>query len=37
MRAGVSWQRGWLLLGVAGLMAWSGMARADAVLDWLNR
>jgi len=37
MQAGVSWRQGWLLLGVAGLMAWSGMARADAVLDWLNR
>ena len=37
MRAGEGWRQGWLLLGVAGLMAWSGVARADAVLDWLNR
>jgi sigma-E factor negative regulatory protein RseB len=37
MRVGAGWWQGWWVLGVAGLMAWSGAARADAVLDWLNR
>ncbi len=31
------WRQGWLLLGVVGLMAWSGALRADDVLEWLNR
>lgn len=30
-------QHGWLAAGVAGLLLLSGAARADAVLDWLNR
>lgn len=37
MRAGVVWRQGWLAAGVIGLMLLSGMARADAALDWLNR
>jgi sigma-E factor negative regulatory protein RseB len=37
MRAGVVWRQGWLAAGVVGLMLVSGMARADAALDWLNR
>ena len=37
MRAGAAWQRGWLAAGFAVLLLLSGMARADAALDWLNR
>jgi sigma-E factor negative regulatory protein RseB len=36
MRAGAVWRQGWLAAGVVGLMLLSGMARADAALDWLN-
>jgi sigma-E factor negative regulatory protein RseB len=31
------WRQGWLLAGLAGLLALSGAARAEAVFDWLNR
>lgn len=37
MRALFVWRQGWWLLGFAGLMLLSGMARADTALDWLNR
>jgi sigma-E factor negative regulatory protein RseB len=37
MRMAAVWRQGWLLAGFAGLLALSGAARADAVLDWLNR
>lgn len=37
MRAGSAWRQGWLAAGLVGLMLLSGMARADAALDWLNR
>ncbi|HET9463491.1 MAG TPA: MucB/RseB C-terminal domain-containing protein [Thiobacillus sp.] len=37
MRAGVVSRQGWLAAGVVGLMLLSGMVRADAALDWLNR
>ena len=37
MRAGMGWRQGWWILGVAGLMAWSGTVRADTVLNWLDR
>lgn len=36
MQAGVGWKQNWRVLWLAGLMAWSGVVRADAVLDWLN-
>lgn len=36
MRAGSAWRQGWLAAGLVGLMLLSGMARADAALDWLN-
>lgn len=32
-----AWQRGWLLAGVASVILYSGMARADAALEWLQR
>ena len=31
-----TWRRGWLIAGL-GLLVFSGMAHADAALDWLNR
>ena len=37
MRAGSVWQQSRWVLGIAGLVLLSGMARADAALDWLNR
>ncbi|MHB1187704.1 MucB/RseB C-terminal domain-containing protein [Thiobacillus sp.] len=37
MQTATAWRQGWLLVGFAGLLALSGAARADAVLDWLNR
>ena len=37
MRAGSVWRQSRWVLGVAGLLLVSGMARADAALDWLNR
>lgn len=37
MQAASVWRQTWLLAGLAGLLALSGAARADAVLDWLNR
>jgi sigma-E factor negative regulatory protein RseB len=37
MQAQLAWRQGWLVAGVAGLTLLSGVARADAVLDWLNR
>ncbi len=37
MQARLAWRHGWLAAGVAGLMLLSGVARADAPLDWLNR
>jgi sigma-E factor negative regulatory protein RseB len=37
MQTRVARRHGWLVAGFAGLMLLSGMARADAVLDWLNR
>lgn len=37
MQAGVFWQRAWLAVGLAGLLAVSTGAYADAALDWLNR
>jgi sigma-E factor negative regulatory protein RseB len=37
MQAGVFWQRAWLAIGLAGLLAVSTGAYADAALDWLNR
>lgn len=37
MRTEFAWRRGWLAAGFAGLVLLSGMARADAALDWLNR
>lgn len=37
MQARLAWRQGWLVAGVAGLTLLSGVARADAVLDWLNR
>lgn len=36
MQARLAWRQGWLS-GIAGLMLLSGVARADAALDWLNR
>ncbi|MBW8369834.1 MAG: MucB/RseB C-terminal domain-containing protein [Thiobacillus sp.] len=37
MRAGSVWRQSRWVLGVASLLLVSGMARADAALDWLNR
>jgi sigma-E factor negative regulatory protein RseB len=37
MQARLAWRQGWLVAGVAGLTLLSGVARADAVLDWLSR
>ncbi|MGB9128823.1 MAG: MucB/RseB C-terminal domain-containing protein [Thiobacillus sp.] len=37
MQAASVWRQTWLLAGLAGLLVLSGAARADAVLDWLNR
>ena len=37
MQARFANRQGWLALGLAGLMLVSGMARADAALQWLNR
>jgi len=37
MRAMFVGRQGWWALGFAGLMLLSGMARADAALEWLNR
>ena len=37
MRAGSVWRYSQWVLGVAGLMLLSGLARADAALEWLNR
>jgi sigma-E factor negative regulatory protein RseB len=37
MRAATVWGHGWKIAVFAGLVALSGAARADAVLDWLNR
>ncbi|MBZ0067663.1 MAG: MucB/RseB C-terminal domain-containing protein [Thiobacillus sp.] len=37
MQAGVFWQRAWLAVGLAGLLAVSTGTYADAALDWLNR
>lgn len=38
MRAVSAWRRdSWWILGFAGLMVMSGVARAEVALDWLNR
>ena len=37
MRALAAWRQGWLVAGVAGLVLFSGGARADAAADWLDR
>lgn len=37
MWAGAVWRQGWLIMGLAGLMALSGEVRADAAADWLDR
>jgi len=37
MQALAVWRQGWLLAGFAGLMLLSGVARADAAADWLDR
>lgn len=37
MRTRVAWRRGWWLAGMVGLAVWSGLARAEAAADWLNR
>jgi sigma-E factor negative regulatory protein RseB len=37
MQARLAWRQGWLVARVAGLVLLSGVARADAALDWLNR
>lgn len=37
MRAVGVWRQGWWVAGLAGLLVLSGVARADAALDWLNR
>ena len=37
MRARSAWRRGSLAAGFAALLLLSGMARADAALNWLNR
>ncbi len=33
----VAWRQGWLVAGFAGLMLVSGMARAEAAVEWLKR
>jgi sigma-E factor negative regulatory protein RseB len=37
MRAQAVWRQGWLVAGFAGLVLFSGGARADAAADWLDR
>lgn len=37
MWAWAVWRQGWLIMGLAGLMALSGEVRADAAADWLGR
>ena len=37
MRAAAVWRQGWLVAGFAGLVLFSGGARADAAADWLDR
>ena len=37
MRAVGVWRQGWWVVGLAGLLVLSGVARADAALEWLNR
>ena len=37
MRAVGVWRQGWWVAGLAGLLVLSGVARADAALEWLNR
>lgn len=37
MRAEGVWRQGWWVAGLAGLLVLSGVARADAALEWLNR
>ena len=37
MRAVGVWRQGWWIAGLAGLLVLSGVARADAALEWLNR
>lgn len=37
MHARFAQRQGWLVAGLAGLMLVSGLARADAALQWLNR
>ncbi|MDA8127537.1 MAG: MucB/RseB C-terminal domain-containing protein [Betaproteobacteria bacterium] len=37
MWAWAVWRQGWLIMGLAGLMALSGEVRADAAADWLDR
>ena len=37
MRALAVWRQGWLVAGFAGLVFFSGGARADAAADWLDR
>jgi sigma-E factor negative regulatory protein RseB len=37
MRAVGVWWQGWWVVGLAGLLVLSGVARADAALEWLNR
>jgi sigma-E factor negative regulatory protein RseB len=37
MQAGAVWRYTWLMAGFAGVLALSGVARADAAVEWLNR
>jgi sigma-E factor negative regulatory protein RseB len=37
MQPQLAWRLNWLIAGFAGLMLVSGLARADAALDWLKR
>ncbi len=37
MQTGCAWRHGWMAAGFTGLVMLSGMVRADAALDWLNR
>jgi sigma-E factor negative regulatory protein RseB len=37
MQARLAWRQGWLVAGFAGLLLLSGVARADAALEWLKR
>ncbi len=37
MRAQAVWRQGWLIAGFTGLALLSGVVRADAAVDWLNR